>query len=485
MTGSGGSRRGLVGALLASLLALGGCATGAPPTLTPAAPRDTTGAEGAPSQGGAPVRPPGPVPDPFVPAGDELTDEDLQAFGARLTDALESGDVEHWLSYFALDDEQTERQRQWFTAVQAVPMEVREMHPTLWLGPDGAEVGADGEWSSEERVRFGFRHQVSGADPVPSVELYDVGLERSEDDGGLRINDLAGDPDQGDYPQLWDVGPVEVLESDHLVVLTDPEQRELVRELLPSLDLAAAETLSEVPVDGVDRMVVTLTSAERVATLFGEGEVNELAGFAMPVTGIREVGQYDGLADLDPTDDLTVRLVLDLEYTADELDNYGEDVAGGSPLLRHEGMHLAMLLRHLEANPPKWVSEGFAGWFEVAAADEPAEDLEWWYGVLLKGAGLPTELPPSLWLAFEGEGPMDIDRNYAASAMVFRYVEETYGYETTVALGDRLHQIALWDDWDGAIDDALHEQLGTGSAEFVDGWTAWVADRYPDVGSGD
>lgn len=484
MTGVGGHRpRGVpaAGALLAVLLGVGGCATGAPPTIVPA--QDPAAA--APGENhDAAAQAPGRIPAPFVPSGEELSDADLHAFGDRLTDALDSGDVEHWLSYFALDEEQTARQRDWFAAVQAVPMDLREMHPTDRHGPDGTQVSADGQWVPGERVEFGFRHQVVGADPVPSVQSYDFWLEQSAGDGALRITEVTGVEDAGDYPQLWDVGPVEVTESEHLVLLAAPAEGELVRELLPGLDAAAAQTLAEFPVEGVDRMVVTLTTPELVATLFGEGEVNELAGFAMPLTGAPEVAQRDGLADLGTAEDVTVRLVLDVEYTADELDTYGEDVAGGSPLLRHEGTHLAMLMRHVEGDPPLWASEGFAGWFEVVGADEPIEDLRWWYGVLLQDGGLPTTLPPALWVTFHGEGPMEVDRNYAESAMVFRYVEETYGYDVTVALGNQLHQIGLWDQ-EGAIDAALREHLGIGREEFVADWTAWVAGQYPDAGTDD
>jgi hypothetical protein len=321
---------------------------------------------------------------------------------------------------------------------------------------------------------------------VPSVEYYDLTVAVSDRDGALRVTGVSGASGTDTaYPQLWDLRPVQVTQSEHLVVLAEPDDEGLVAELLPALDEAAESVLAEVPVTGVERMVVTVTSPELLATLSGESEVGDLAGFAAPVPGSPEVDRGEALPELEDARTATARLVLDREYTADEMDLYGEDLAGGSPVLRHEGMHLAMMLTHVGAAPPLWAAEGVAGWFEVVGDDEPAEDLAWWYGTLLRGSGLPTELPPSLALAFHAEEVDAVDRHYAESAMLFRYVEETHGYDATLALGAQLNAIGLWDDEDEEVDAALREHLGIGLDRFLADWLAWVAQEFPEAGAGD
>jgi hypothetical protein len=106
---------------------------------------------------------------PSGPVGDV----ELMEFGEQLTGALESGDVEAWLALHDLDDVATAQQRDWFAAVHAVPMDLREMHPTSVLDSDPPGEG------SGAVVEFGFRHQVTGADLVPSLEYYRLTLQRS------------------------------------------------------------------------------------------------------------------------------------------------------------------------------------------------------------------------------------------------------------------------------------------------------------------
>ncbi|NLG21174.1 MAG: hypothetical protein GX555_07035, partial [Actinomycetales bacterium] len=96
-------------------------------------------------------------------ASGPITPEDALALGEHLTEALASGDVEAWLERTDLDESAEQQQRDWFAGVQAVPMDLREMHPTFLVRVDDGAGGA--------LVRYAFRHQVTGVDAVPVIEL--------------------------------------------------------------------------------------------------------------------------------------------------------------------------------------------------------------------------------------------------------------------------------------------------------------------------
>ena len=467
-----------LGAALAILLA--GCA-GAPPTLTPHPP---TAEAPAPTAAPAPPTeaPAGAPGDAGTPDGSgqkaALEYADLLALGEGLTAALESGDVEEWMALTALSGEEAQQQRDWFAGVQAVPMELREMHPTR---VSEREVAGD---VNGPKVEFGFRHQITGVDPVPSVVLYELVLEREGVDGPYRVVGVGGSHqvDSG-YPQLWDVRTVDVHETDHLVLVVEEgiEGQEdwgwgtvSVEELVPSLDEAAGILLDRFPVEGVDRIAVSAVAPELLAELYGDAEEGAYAGFAEALSASPEVTPGRDLPELVDDDLLTGRVVLDLDYSGNELLLY-HGIEGGLPLMRHEALHLVMLLRHPGGNPPMWVGEGFAGWVELTGDAEVLADHELWYTHFVEDTGLPETLPPSLpWDFAEDE-----EAHYLESANVFLYAEAAFGAEATLELGDALHANNIWIGGDTGLDEVLQDRVGVGLAEFEAGYVDWVAESYP------
>lgn len=473
--GLGGWRE-TAGGVLVSAGLVAGCSLFVPDAVAPPAP---DGAVESQRTGGSPVTPAataGPAADAFEP----VVDADLLDLGGRLTEALQAGDVETWLALHALDEEGTDQQRDWFAAVQAVPMDVREMHPVSMIVTD-----APGEHTGPI-VEFGFRHQVTGADPVPSVEYYRLTVGRDAADGALEVVEVDGSSaSRTAYPQLWDLAPVTVLEGEAVVVLAEARSQERALDLMPSLDLAAQEVLSDLPVEGVDTMVVTLADQDLVASLFGGSEVGEFAGFTVSVAGSSEVAGA-GLVDLETTEDATARIVLETDYTWQEWDYYGGDLAGGAPLLRHEGLHLAMVLHEPGGWPPAWVEEGLAGWYEVAGDELSREDQLWWYDLVLEDYGPPEGIPPAAHKDFLVRGDEElVERYYADSAMVFWYVEETYGRDAALALGRALHEVPYWTEQDEVTEDALQEHLGVGTEEFEADWVAWAGEILAPGAGGD
>jgi hypothetical protein len=448
----GGSRlsRWSVATAVATLLGVSGCAGPVPPTVPPSLPVALAGAPTVPAAQPA-------------AAAEPIGKPDVAALAERLNTALQSGDVDQWLANFALDDEEDlQRERDWFAGVHAVPMDVREVHLT-------------GMQSHSSATRLGpqvdvvFRHQVRGADPVPALEQYRVRIDRR--DGEVKVveaNHVRSA--QTGYPQLWDLGPIEVRESGAVVVLTQENLVEEVEEMLPALDAAAAAVLQDFPVPEVTRMVVTIAGEDEFGEIVAETGA-ELAGVAQVLYTAEEVGRSDGLSVLEGADAFAVRLHLDHEYAWDEWEYYGSELTAGSPLLRHEAVHLAMTMTEPEAFPPSWAAEGFAGWYEMVEDEALREDHLWWLEDLVgdePADGLPPRLPRSFYTDDEDE----ISRNYAESAAVFLYVEDAYGREATVDLGLALNALQRPN---AELDDLLGAHLDLSTEEFERGYLDWLA----------
>jgi hypothetical protein len=445
-------RRRLLPVLVASVV-LAGCSGGVPPAVPPSLP---------PSVGGSPAGAPG-----GGRPGADVDDADVAGFGVDLDLALRSGDVEQWLALFALTDgDELQRQRDWYAAVHAVPMDIREMHVAA-VQQHGSTTGFG------PRVDLAFRHQVTGADPEPAVEQYRVRLGRQ--DGRVRIVEVGNVRSvETGYPQPWDLTRVEVLERGAVVVIAQEELREEAEELLPALDLAATTVLEEFPVAGVSRMVVSLTTPEVFEDVV-DATGSEFAGISqvLPTVADVEPGGAGGLPPLVDGDGLAVRLQLNGEYAYSEWEYYADDLAHGSPLLRHEGVHLALTLAEPWAAPPSWAAEGFAGWYEVAADEVLREEHLWWLGDLSRD-GVAETLPPRLPLTFYADDAEELTRNYVESAAVFLYVEDAFGWDTTIDLGVALNAVE-WPTDD--LEEVLRQHLDLTPEEFEQGYLDWLAGR--------
>lgn len=459
--------------------ALAGCAVPAPVTITPASPTGAADvrvesaevrAETAPRHDDADDGPGSAETRQGRGHKDAVSYDELIGLGEQLTAALESGDVEQWLALTTLTGDAAQQQRDWFAGVQAVPMDVREMHPTWLLQRD-----VDGEVHGP-LVEFSFRHQITGADAVPVVQLYEFTLERVGVDGPYRVVEVGGtDTVDSAYPQLWDLGPITVTETEHTVLIA--EQHSDLQGLGAGMDAAAAAVFDSFPVAGVDRMAVSVVDESLVARLFGESEEGTYAGLAVPVSASPTTEAGRNLPDVVTDDSIGARLVVDLDYSVSEWSVYDEP-EGGSPLLRHEGLHLAMMLRHPDGEPPRWAVEGFAGWFELSGDPELRQSHEEWYAVLADLADPPETLPPKDYWEFFVEDGDSVERHYLEAANVFLYVEETHGADTTSGLGEGLHTLNVWTDEDEDVARVLQEWVGTDLAGFEEDYVRWVRDTY-------
>ncbi len=394
-----------------------------------------------------------------------VEEADVLDLVAALNQALAGNDVEAWLSHFDLDEEATQQQRHWFAAVQDVPMEVRELVVSSVLGVDPQRG---------QKVQVAFRHQVSGADVDPSLEYYRWTVHRDGEGAPPTVVEATGAGGfNAAHPQLWDLTEVHVHESDSLVLLAPADLWPEVGDLVPSLDEAAAETLAALPVEGVDRVVVTLAHAEHLEELFGSRvDVADVAGFVTTAWAAPEAdpGQVG-----DPREPLAVtgRVVLDAAYAVDEWDYLEGAATGGSPVMRHETAHLSLLLELGELGGPVWGVEGLATWWESEADAAAREDLLWWSQVLTEDVGLAPAWPPADVAGFFPDDLDLVDRHYTDAGLVFVHLAERFGADIALAVGADLHRQEGYRSADH-IDEVLAEHTGLTTEQLQTDWQEWV-----------
>lgn len=404
-----------------------------------------------------------------APSGAGITAEEAIALGEEMTAVMAGGDVEEWLSLTVLEGVAAQQQRDWFEGVQAVPMDVRELHPVFLVnaaGEDGAEV------------EFSFRHQVTGVDAEPVVQPYVFTLVRA--DAGWRVSQVEGPQDPAAaYPQLWDLGPISVSETEHLVVVTEASAG--TRRTTEALETAAAATLTQFPLPGPDRMLVMLASAEPVAAMLGQGEEVSFGGWITPASS-PEVERDGILPDVEDGAPGPVRVVLDQGEIEGEF-SWFTRLDGGSPSMRNIATTVALSQQSgPHASPTTWVYEGVALWFQSAAdpevRDMAASDYRWAF----QTGHLPDALPPARWWEFYEDE--HVSQHFYEAGSLFEYVEAQHGPEVTVALGLDLSRLDYFTDGDEAIDLTLRDHLGVGTAEFEAGWVEWVAREFGGDGEG-
>jgi hypothetical protein len=459
----------VAGAVSAAVL-LCGCAGGAPETALPTAGSDRADAPGGPG----PTARPGVSPDApttgsdtaEAAAGSRITHPEIRDVGDELTAALGSGDVEAWMALTDLDVSGDRQQRDWFAGVQAVPMELREMHPT--------ELLEAGEAGGSATVRFAFRHQIIGAAPDPALELYDLTLNRSQ--VGWRITGVTGaDTEDTAYPRLWDLGPVTVTEGEHSVVVSgvdaDPAQAAVI-------DAAAGAALDILPVKGIERLEVQHAGTDALGDLVGEPGEGATWSWSYsvplrsPVVDLRKP-----LPDVSDDSWGMPYLIVAAHSVTPEVAAL-PDMAGGSPTARVAAA-TALIWQRTFHYSPAWVEAGFPGWFASSGDDRTDRASRGTYPVDLGAADAGLEFPPSGEEFYADEAP--IERYYAESASIFAFVDSEFG--RTVA-----HDLAA--DLVGVNPDSIHrdeqldaiftEHLAVDRAGAEQLWSAWIRAQLMD-----
>ena len=380
-----------------------------------------------------------------------VTDEQVLEVVTAMDAALQSGDASAYLDH--VGPELVEQQRDWFEAVRNVPMEVRQLRADKVVSRT-SPVGTV--------LHVGFRHQVTGAGRVPVMEQYRWVLA-PDADGEVRLVDVGGRNGQFyGYPQLWDLGPVAVLEADDVVLLAPEEARGDAEELLPQISAAAQALRADFPALAREHDVVhvQLVPTAHVGEVLGGGEL-------MATSWLRTSTEDPGLerAWLGPEEPtLDPRLVLELEAMLEDLDAFGPS-PGGNTYARYLGAEAAVLGDDEEHMGVGWVVYGVPTWYELSA--DPT--LE---GDLLSLAaeahreGPPEALPDLHWIP-EGE------EHYLMTSVSFvRYLEEAFGRAVALDVVEELHDVSGWYD-DAEVWPAVTRVVGVSEDDLLEGWQDW------------
>lgn len=444
-------------AALAAVAMVSACTSAAPQVVAPERSADVAVETGAAGQGL------GTADVAASPAVGPVTFEDILALGEEMTAALDSGDVEQWMALTDLDDAAAQQQRDWFAGVQAVPMEVREMHPTFLVRTDDGQGRAT--------AQFAFRHQVSGVDEVPVLADYELTLTASGDEWLVTEVTGAGGDDSV-YPQLWDLGRVNVAEGGRVVVLYTGDAPPT--DALRSLDDAVGAVLDQLPLPGAPRLLVHYADTDALSAMVGEDATGWHNSYALPFAS-PEVELTGHLPDLEDGDSGTPRLLVNRDEHESEADYY-VGARGGSPLTRAGVSYMILSQRHIDFPAPEWVDTGMSWWFESSGDARVRDDLRWEYVWGLGDVSEVTGFPPdSYWLFYADEGTSGEYQYQALSIM--RFLEERYGREVLVPLAEDLALVNIGAfDADEVMDQVFQEHLGADRDEIEADWVAWLQD---------
>jgi len=399
-------------------------------------------------------------------ASGPITPEDALALGEHLTEALASGDVEAWLERTDLDESAEQQQRDWFAGVQAVPMDLREMHPTFLVRVDDGAGGA--------LVRYAFRHQVTGVDAVPVIELYDLTLTPSA--SGWRVAAVSGgDSDDAGYPRLWDLGPIVVHESRHSIVI-DPGHG-VDDSLLRGINEAVEAAQTEMPVEGSSRLLIELSDPDAMQALTrrntGGGPPTALSYFPLASPEVERTGI---MPDVEDGETGAPRIVVDARSLVEDA-RTAAGFAGGLPMVRERAISTAAYQRHFNVGSFTWVDVGLGWWFASAGDDAARQDVEATYAAHLAEGGEPLFPPAGYWEFYADSAPQSL---YTVQAVtIFRYVEHVHGRDVVFPLAEELLRVVPGTRAaETALDKAFERHLGMSAAEVEADWAEWVREEF-------
>ncbi|MFB8211374.1 MULTISPECIES: hypothetical protein [unclassified Streptomyces] len=313
------------------------------------------------------------------------------------------------------------------------------------LTPHGADrVTAD--------VTLGYR--IAGYDSAPVSVDRVVDLARDPADGRWYVTaDRAADGSAG---QLWEQGDIEVVHGKHSLVLGVGRTRDELDAIAATADEAVPAVSAAWPERWAGRVVVLVPdSVTEMGRLLGSPASN-YKGIAAVTTG--ETGGT-GKAPAD-------RVIVNPEAYA-LLGGFGQRV-----VLTHETAHVATRKRTSSATPT-WLSEGFADWAAYRDQDRTAEEIAPELADAVRAGDVPAGLPEDEDFAFAGEADR-LAQAYEGGWLACELIADRWGEEKLFAF---YRAVGAHHGRDGAVEDALHEVLGTTPQDFTARWRVYLRDR--------
>lgn len=297
-------------------------------------------------------------------------------------------------------------------------------------------------------AQVAVRYQIDGYDHAPATfDAYYTFVRR--DQTWYLSGDTDGDAlGQSTQRQLWDFGPVTVVDGERSIVLGIGSQRTLEQHAADAD--AAIPRVTTVWGEGWEKRIVVIApdTQERMAALLGAtaDRYQQIAAITRAETANARNRQTPDAAD---------RIVINPAIWQ-KLGSYGRRI-----VMTHEVTHVASRAA-TTATTPLWLSEGFAdyvGYLGTGIAPHVAapELLE---GV--RAEGPPAALPADADFDPQHE---QLAQAYQKAWLACLLIADSYGEEQLVAF-----YRAAGKDVDAAFRDVLH----TTDAEFTSAWSDYV-----------
>ncbi|MEU9125596.1 hypothetical protein AB0C96_38190 [Streptomyces sp. NPDC048506] len=339
------------------------------------------------------------------------------------------------------------------------------------------------------KVRLRYRLKGYDTAPVKAVQYLTL-VER--DGRWLISSDSDGAPaGRSGTRQLWDQGPVRLVQGRHSLVLGSPAHLARLKDLARRAD-QAVPAVSAVWKDAWARKVVVEApdSVERMAQLMGTDDPSAYTGIAAVTTG------EAGATTTAPAD----RVIINPD-AYEELNDLGRKV-----VLTHETTHVATRTATTLATP-LWLSEGFADWVAYRGTHRKAATAAPELTRAVHSGKMPTRLPTDADFGFRA-GADRLATAYEGAWLACRMIAERWGEAKLIAFyraAGRSPQRASATGGASApmeavttlptrarpaspaarsrhlpparadrTDRAMRSQLGIGLAEFTRKWRAYV-----------
>lgn len=306
------------------------------------------------------------------------------------------------------------------------------------------DVTAEGTDRATADVKLRYRIKDYDAAPVTADRVLDLKRDRAA--GRWYV---VGDRAVGDGVQLWQQGDVRVVRGKHSLVLgvgrTDRELNRIAR----TADGAVPAVSAAWPERWAGRVVVLVPRTVRdMAGLLGSTAA-DYRGIAAVTTG-RTGGTGRAPAD---------RVIVNPQAYG-TLGTFGQRI-----VLTHETTHVATRAR-TSAATPTWLSEGFADWAAYRPEDRTAAQIAPGLADAVARGELPAGLPTDEDFGFAGD-PARLARAYEGGWAACELIADHWGEEKLFAF---YRAVGGHRGRDGAVEQAMHEVLGTTPEDFTALW---------------
>ncbi|MFC8088165.1 hypothetical protein [Streptomyces sp. NPDC057340] len=296
-----------------------------------------------------------------------------------------------------------------------------------------------------------LRYRVDGYDRGPVTAGRTVRLSREGAAGTWAVDSDRPAEESGQQP--WDQGKVEIVRGTHSLVLGVGQSTAALRRFADLADRAVPAVADAWDGDWSRRVVVVVPrSVEGMAGLLGS-PVSSYRGIAAVTTG--ETGGREHA----PAD----RIIVNPDAYG-LLGDLGKQV-----VLTHETTHVATRADTTSATP-LWLSEGYADWVGYRGSGRTAAQAAPELADAVAGGRVPARLPTDEDFGFTAEAD-ELARAYEGGWLACRMIAEQWGEDRLDAF---YRAVGAHDERAGAVEDALHEVLGTTEKDFTARWQKYL-----------